>query len=114
MVGCSWHRDSPNQVWNRRGSAEVAGGESLGRCYGQQRSESSGRHSALTRLKERDMPQGLAVFSGRANLALASKVCLYVGVQPGCIEVSNFSDGEIYVQIKENVRGRDVFVIQST
>nr|MDQ3828896.1 ribose-phosphate pyrophosphokinase-like domain-containing protein [Candidatus Tectomicrobia bacterium] len=60
------------------------------------------------------MPQGLAIFSGRANLALASKVCLYVGVQPACIEVSNFSDGEIYVQIKENVRGRDVFVIQST
>ena len=60
------------------------------------------------------MPQGLAIFSGRASLALASKVCLYVGVQPGCIEVSNFSDGEIYVQIKENVRGRDVFVIQST
>ena len=60
------------------------------------------------------MPQGLAIFSGRANLALASKVCLYVGVQPGCIEVSNFSDGEIYVQIEENVRGRDVFVIQST
>jgi ribose-phosphate pyrophosphokinase len=35
-------------------------------------------------------------------------------VPPGCIEVSNFSDGEIYVQIRENVRGRDVFVIQST
>ena len=45
------------------------------------------------------MPQGLAIFSGRANQALASKVCLYVGVQEGCIEVSNFSDGEIYVQI---------------
>jgi len=60
------------------------------------------------------MPPGLAIFSGRASLALASKVCLYVGVQPGCIEVSNVSDGEIYVQIKENVRGRDVFVIQST
>jgi len=65
-------------------------------------------------LEGRGMPQGLAIFSGRANLALASKVCLYVGVQAGCIEVSNFSDGEVYVQIKENVRGRDVFVIQST
>ena len=65
-------------------------------------------------LEERGMPQGLAIFSGRANLALASKVCMYVGVQAGCIEVSNFSVGEIYVQIKENVRGGDVFVIQST
>ena len=60
------------------------------------------------------MPQGMAIFSGRANPALAAKVCLYIGVQPGCIEVSNFSDGEIYVQIKENVRGRDVFVVQPT
>jgi ribose-phosphate pyrophosphokinase len=60
------------------------------------------------------MPHGLAIFSGRANSSLATKVCQYVGVPPGCIEVSNFSDGEIYVQIQENVRGRDVFVIQST
>ena len=60
------------------------------------------------------MPHGLAIFSGRANASLATKVCQYVGVPPGCIEVSNFSDGEIYVQIRENVRGRDVFVIQST
>jgi ribose-phosphate pyrophosphokinase len=60
------------------------------------------------------MPHGLAIFSGRANASLATKVCQYVGVPPGCIEVSNFSDGEIYVQIQENVRGRDVFVIQST
>jgi len=60
------------------------------------------------------MLHGMAIFSGRANLALAAKVCQYVGVPPGCIELSNFSDGEIYVQIRENVRGRDVFVIQST
>jgi ribose-phosphate pyrophosphokinase len=60
------------------------------------------------------MPHGLAIFSGRANAQLATKVCQYAGVPPGCIEVSNFSDGEIYVQIQENVRGRDVFVIQPT
>ena len=60
------------------------------------------------------MLHGLAIFSGRANAQLATKVCQYAGVPPGCIEVSNFSDGEIYVQIQENVRGRDVFVIQPT
>jgi len=60
------------------------------------------------------MQHGLAVFSGRANAILAGKVCQYVGVPAGCIEVSNFSDGEIYVQIQENVRGRDVFVLQPT
>ncbi len=60
------------------------------------------------------MPQGLAIFSGRANPTLAGKVCQYVGVSPGAVDISNFSDGEIYVQIQENVRGRDVFVIQPT
>lgn len=60
------------------------------------------------------MLHGMAIFSGRANPALAAKVCQYVGVPPACIDISNFSDGEIYVQIQENVRGRDVFVMQST
>jgi len=55
----------------------------------------------------------LKLFSGRANPALAEKICSYLGIPLGAIEISNFSDGEIYVQIQENVRGRDVFVVQS-
>ncbi len=55
----------------------------------------------------------LKLFSGRANPTLAERICSYLGILPGAIEIGNFSDGEIHVQIQENVRGRDVFVVQS-
>lgn len=55
----------------------------------------------------------LKVFSGRANMPLADEVCEYLKIPIGNIEVSNFSDGEIFVQVNENIRGQDVFVIQS-
>jgi len=55
----------------------------------------------------------LKLFSGRASPALTERICSYLGIPPGAIEITNFSDGEIYVQIQENVRGRDVFVVQS-
>ncbi|RMF92004.1 MAG: ribose-phosphate pyrophosphokinase [Nitrospinota bacterium] len=54
------------------------------------------------------------VFSGRANPPLAREICQYLSIKEGGISISNFSDGEIYVQIHENVRGRDVFVVQPT
>ncbi|MBI2876091.1 MAG: ribose-phosphate pyrophosphokinase [Candidatus Tectomicrobia bacterium] len=57
---------------------------------------------------------GLKIFSGRANLQLAQGINDYLKIPLGEIEISNFSDGEIQVRIKENVRGQDVFVIQST
>lgn len=55
----------------------------------------------------------LKVFSGRANIPLSKDVCQALGMTIGEIEVSNFSDGEIFVQINENIRGQDVFVLQS-
>ncbi|MBF0291239.1 MAG: ribose-phosphate pyrophosphokinase [Nitrospinae bacterium] len=56
----------------------------------------------------------LVLISGRSNPALAEEIAGSIG-KPLCArEVTNFSDGEIFVQIKENVRGADVFVIQST
>lgn len=55
----------------------------------------------------------LKVFSGRANAPLAGEVCEYLGVPMGGVEISNFSDGEIFVHITENIRGQDVFVVQS-
>lgn len=60
------------------------------------------------------MINGLKIFSGRANLQLAQGISDYLKIPLGEIEISNFSDGEIQVRIKENVRGHDVFVIQST
>ncbi|MCS7024876.1 MAG: ribose-phosphate pyrophosphokinase [Bryobacteraceae bacterium] len=56
----------------------------------------------------------LQVFSGNANLDLACAICRHLGQPLGEAEVKAFSDGEIHVQIKENVRGADVFVVQPT
>ncbi|HVT45258.1 MAG TPA: ribose-phosphate pyrophosphokinase [Thermoanaerobaculia bacterium] len=56
----------------------------------------------------------LKVFSGRAHAALAGEICSILEVAPGRVALYNFSDGENYVQIDENVRGADVFVIQPT
>ena len=54
------------------------------------------------------------IFSGGANKALAEEVCKFVGVPLGETRMQRFSDGEIYFQLLENVRGADVFVIQPT
>ncbi len=56
----------------------------------------------------------IKVFAGNSNPELAEKVAEYAGVSLGNAYVSTFSDGEIYVNIKETVRGVDVFVVQST
>jgi ribose-phosphate pyrophosphokinase len=56
----------------------------------------------------------LRVFSGNANRALADEIAVYLNTEVGKAVVSTFSDGEINVQINENVRGVDVFVIQPT
>jgi ribose-phosphate pyrophosphokinase len=56
----------------------------------------------------------LKVFSGRAHPALTQEICTRLGEEPGHVTLYSFSDGENYVQIDENVRGADVFVIQPT
>ena len=56
----------------------------------------------------------MMVFTGNANLELANKVCERLHIPLGDATVSKFSDGEITVEINENVRGGDVFVLQST
>jgi len=60
------------------------------------------------------LDQGIKLFGGTSNPALTLEVCDYLGIQPGKILAKTFSDGEIQVEIGENIRGRDVFVIQST
>src|ERR1700751_4476588 len=57
---------------------------------------------------------GLMVFTGNANPALAQEVVKILGLPLGRALVSRFSDGEVMVEINENVRGKDVFVLQST
>lgn len=56
----------------------------------------------------------MRLFTGRANPRLACGICEYLQIEPGRIEVSDFSDGEVFVQIQENIRGQDVFLVQST
>ncbi|MGA7616409.1 MAG: ribose-phosphate pyrophosphokinase [Thermoanaerobaculia bacterium] len=56
----------------------------------------------------------LKVFTGRAHPSLAHEICNILGIAPGRVSLYNFSDGENYVQIDENVRGADVFIIQPT
>lgn len=56
----------------------------------------------------------LKIFTGNANPALATEIAECLGLELGVAPVRSFADGEIYLQIKENVRGADVFVIQPT
>jgi len=60
------------------------------------------------------MPNIIKVFSGNANPELAKEICEYLNISLSKVEVRRFSDGEIFVEIGENVRGTDVFVIQPT
>jgi len=58
--------------------------------------------------------EGISIFAGNSNPALANKICEYLNLSLGIAQVKTFSDGEIQIEIDENVRSKDVFVIQST
>jgi ribose-phosphate pyrophosphokinase len=60
------------------------------------------------------MPYELKLFSGNAHRALAEEIAACLGLPLGQAEVTRFSDGEIFVQLDENVRGADVFIVQPT
>ncbi|MCM3878084.1 MAG: ribose-phosphate pyrophosphokinase-like domain-containing protein, partial [Thermoanaerobaculia bacterium] len=56
----------------------------------------------------------LKVFGGRSHPALTGEICRNLGREAGRVTLYNFSDGENYCQIDENVRGADVFIVQPT
>ncbi|MBI5492023.1 MAG: ribose-phosphate pyrophosphokinase [Deltaproteobacteria bacterium] len=56
----------------------------------------------------------IKVFTGNANKPLALEICGHLGIQLGKSEVKGFSDGEVFVEIQESVRGVEVYVVQST
>ena len=60
------------------------------------------------------MGKKLKIFSGRSNLPLSEKIATSAGCELGDISIKTFSDGEIWVKYEENIRGCDVFLIQST
>ena len=56
----------------------------------------------------------MILFSGRSNLPLARSIAEYLSVPLGEARISNFPDGEVMIKLEEDIRGRDVFIIQST
>ncbi len=61
-----------------------------------------------------ELDETVKIFSGSSNIPLFESICEKIGVQPGQINLHRFSDGEIYAEITESVRGANVFVVQST
>ncbi len=59
------------------------------------------------------MKDMLKIFTGSSNRPLTQEICAYLGMPLGAADIRRFSDGEIAVEITENVRGGDVFVVQS-
>jgi ribose-phosphate pyrophosphokinase len=60
------------------------------------------------------MPGDLKIFGGRSHPALVQEICEYLNLSAGNVSALNFSDGETFCQIDENVRGSDVFIVQPT
>lgn len=54
------------------------------------------------------------IFSGSSNPELTKKIVEFLGLKQGAVELKKFSDGELWVKFKENIRGREVFIIQPT
>src|SRR5439155_9116323 len=60
------------------------------------------------------MTDDILIFGGSGSPKLTLKICEYLNVQPGAGEVLRFSEGNLFVRVKENVRGRRVYLVQST
>ncbi len=60
------------------------------------------------------MPNTIKIFSGNANLQMANEIAKHLDLPLSAADVKKFSDGEIFVEVQENVRGADVFVVQPT
>ena len=56
----------------------------------------------------------MKVFSGRSNEPLATEIVNHLGIEMGKVSFRQFSDGELWVKFEENIRGQDVFIVQST
>ncbi len=68
----------------------------------------------LDRKPRQRIDEKFKIFSGTANEPLADEVCQFLGMHRGMAQLTRFADGECYVQVQENVRGADVFIMQPT
>lgn len=89
----------------------ISGFDMVAQCETSANAVKNGENS---RLKKPPKMNGLKVFSGNANQDLANRVAELVGVQLGKLTVERFADGEVNVMVNENVRGKDVYIIQPT
>src|SRR5437762_7334475 len=60
------------------------------------------------------MHEHLTIISGRAHPKLAGEIAAYLGIELGRVDIWNFPDGEIGLKLEQNIRGRDVFIVQPT
>ena len=97
--------DAPAITPVTSGSVAVEAAES-----GVQARAAAGRKRAKSYSEDRRFK----IFSGSSNLPVAEETCKFVGVPLGEVRLQRFSDGEVYFQLLENVRGADVFVVQPT
>ncbi len=73
----------------------------------------SGQHAV--KMKDNNPANnGIVIFGGSGSPKLTAKICAYLHTKPGAGEVLRFSDGNLFVRVNENVRGRDVYIVQST
>src|SRR6478672_11819790 len=68
----------------------------------------------MMHMTEDNNVHGMMIFSGNAHPALAERIADHLGIPLGKARVGRFSDGETLVEIQENVRGREIFLVQST
>src|SRR5262245_53832951 len=71
------------------------------------------RHLVLPEWR-RLMHEHLTIISGRAHPKLAGEIAAYLGIELGRVDIWNFPDGEIGLKLEENIRGRDIFIVQPT
>ncbi len=96
-------------------AVRTAGGEFLDTATAPEKTEKKDPETKGDRKPQRGRDdQKFKIFSGTANLALAEEICAFLGIPRGQANVTRFQDGEVYVQLLENVRGADVFVVQPT
>lgn len=71
------------------------------------------QHPEIKGAMEPTPPHDLAIFSGSGSLRLTQRICDYLEVPRGLGEVIRFSEGNLFVRVGQNVRGRHVYVVQS-
>ena len=76
--------------------------------------KSNGVQASRNRGAEAMQPDEIMVFGGSGSRKLVGRICEYLGVPVRASEVLRFSEGNIFVRILENVRGRSVYLVQST